>query len=306
MIKITNIIKPHIYIEHLLGLVENININFRHEVDSPQFFILGLPRTGTTLIYQYVVHRLNVAYFTNGVGKYSRSPSLVTLLQKRMCSPYVSNFENNYGRVKGFMAPREAGGFWCRFFSIDNYEKYEEINNRKINIIKKTIFKIQNTFNGAPFVNKNVKHILRLSALARIFPNSYFIIVWRDPIDIGLSLLKWKKNNGINKWFSVKPKNYEDLKDTHYLDQIANQVYELDKKLRSDILKLNKERIFNIQYKEFCEDPDSVIDFVLKNTKNTGFKNENVKKFDFRKREAKTEEEKKLVRKINLLFYQNK
>ncbi|MCK4524842.1 MAG: sulfotransferase [Candidatus Andersenbacteria bacterium] len=304
--KITNIIKPHIYIEHLLGLVENININFCHKVDSPQFFILGLPRTGTTLIYQYVAHRLNIAYFTNGVGKHSKFPSLVTLLQKKMHSPYASNFESNYGRVRGSMAPREAGGFWCRFFNIDNYEKYEEISNRKINTIKKTIFKIQNIFNDAPFVNKNVKHILRLSALAKIFPNSYFIIVWRDPIDIGLSLLKWRKNNGINKWFSVKPKNYENLKDIHYLDQIADQVYELDKKLRTDIAKLNKKRIFNIQYKEFCENPELATDFILKNTKNVCFKNKNVEKFNFRKKEAETEEEKELVRKINLLFCQNK
>lgn len=304
--KVTNIIKPHIYIKHLLGIIEGININLYRKVSSPQFFILGLPRTGTTLIYQYVVHRLNVAYFTNGVGKYSMSPSLVTLLQKKMHSSYVSDFESNYGKARGPLAPREAGGFWCRFFSIDNYEKYEEINNRKINTIRKTIFKIQNIFDDIPFVNKNVKHILRLSALAKIFPNSYFIIVWRDPIDVGLSLLEWRKNNGINKWFSVKPKNYGDLKEIHYLDQIANQVYELDRKLKSDIVELNKERIFNIQYKEFCKNPDLVIDFILKNTKNIRFKNKNVEKFNFRKKEAKTEEEKELVKKINLLFYQNK
>ena len=304
--KIIKIIRPRTYIEYLLGLIEDVNINFYHEVDSPQFFILGLPRTGTTLIYQYVVHRLNVAYFTNGVGKYSMSPSLVTLLQKKMYSPYISDFESSYGRVRGSMAPREAGGFWCRFFSIDNYEKYEEINNRKINTIRKTIFKIQNIFDDIPFVNKNVKHILRLSALAKVFPNSYFIVVWRDPIDIGLSLLKWRKDNGVDKWFSVKPKNYEDFKNIHYLDQIANQVYELDKKLRSDIIKLNKERIFNIQYKEFCENPDLVVDFILKNTKNVSFRNKNVEKFNFRKKEAKTEEEKELVGKINLLFCQNK
>ncbi len=34
-------------------------------VPAPRLFILGLPRSGTTLVSQYIVHRLKVAYLTN-------------------------------------------------------------------------------------------------------------------------------------------------------------------------------------------------------------------------------------------------
>ena len=63
--------------------------------NAPIIFIVGLPRSGTTLVYQYLVHRLKVSYFTNGVGSYPRAACITTFIQHIRHGDYVSDFESN-------------------------------------------------------------------------------------------------------------------------------------------------------------------------------------------------------------------
>jgi hypothetical protein len=51
----------------LLRAAERMFVSHSRPVSAPRLFILGLPRWGTTLVYQYIVHRLKVALLTNGV-----------------------------------------------------------------------------------------------------------------------------------------------------------------------------------------------------------------------------------------------
>ena len=62
--------------QNYLYLIERALLAVTSRSEGSQLFILGPPRTGTTLIYQYIAHRLNVAYFTNGVGRYPLAPGI--------------------------------------------------------------------------------------------------------------------------------------------------------------------------------------------------------------------------------------
>ena len=113
--------KAPFMIKPYASLVERLLLNKRYQCSSPQLFIMGLPRSGTTLVYQYIVHRLNVAYFTHGVGKYPDAPCITTWIQHKVHGQYQSAFKSNYGKESGAVAPREAGGWWCRVFDVNNY-----------------------------------------------------------------------------------------------------------------------------------------------------------------------------------------
>ena len=76
-----------------------------HTPATDQLFILGLPRSGTTLLDQYIVHRKDVAYFTNGVGDNPSQPCLTSSRQRLENPPYISDFASRYGRSEGPMAP---------------------------------------------------------------------------------------------------------------------------------------------------------------------------------------------------------
>lgn len=280
-----------------LTLLERLVLSRTYRSDKPQLFILGLPRSGTTLIYQYIVHRLKVAYFTNGVGKYHTVPCVVTFLQHRLYGDYQSDFKSNYGKVFGPVAPREAGSFWGRFFGFEDYIRFSDLASEDVHALGNTIACVQHIYGDAPFVNKNVKHILRIDALSQIFPNAYFLIVERNLKDVALSLIRGRYDNLDNptKWLSVKPPNYEELKNLSAPEQIAYQLVSIQNKMETDFRCLASDRLLRISYERFCEEPESLILQVQKVLGYLSCRNDAVPHFEQSVNTPQTDEEHHLI-----------
>lgn len=293
---------------YVFKLLEKRKLARTYNITQPQFFITGLPRTGTTLVYQYMVHRLDMAYFTNKTGDYYMTPCAVTWLSRLLLPAYKSNFTSNYGKVSGLMAPREAGAFWLRFFDIHAYTEFQAMQRENplehMDTLKKTVACIQHIFNNAPLVNKNVKHMLRLNALEQLFPDACFIIVERDFSDVALSVLEGRKKNTDNpdQWWSVRPPSYDTLKTLPYLDQVARQVHDLNQKLQQDLEQLSPDRVIRLDYRQFCQNPETVIDKIKKRCPAIETRNPPVNSFQYNKRLPATPEEEELVRKVEQLF----
>jgi len=76
-------------------------------------FIIGLPRSGTTLLYQVMTKCLKMCYFNNLTDHFPKSPVLVSLLT----SPFNGNrphgdFSSYYGETIGWNAPSQGGLIW--------------------------------------------------------------------------------------------------------------------------------------------------------------------------------------------------
>ncbi len=283
-----------------LYLLEQLILRRNYHSDKPQIFILGLPRSGTTIVYQYIVHRLEVAYFTNGVGKYPLSPCLATFFQTKRYGKYQSDFKSHYGKVNGPVAPREAGGFWGRFFGIEKYIRFQDVSTKDIHTLQNTIACVQDIFGNKTFVNKNVKHMLRIDALSKIFPNSYFLIVDRNLNDIAISNIrgKYKILKNPKDWWSVKPQNYEELKNLPIVEQVAYQLISLKEQMESDFSRIPKHRIIRVAYDEFCKNPESLIEMLTSLFEKSNFRNSAKMSFDCSQIKPKTSEEENLIRAI--------
>jgi hypothetical protein len=256
IIKSLGSFKPYLYILEQFILLVPFRLN------KPQLFILGLPRSGTTLVYQYIAHRLEVAYFTHGVGQFPRSPCTVTFLQKKVYGTYVSNFKSSYGKVSGPVSPREAGTFWARFFDLEAYSSFQDIASQDIFYLRNTVGCIQSIYGNAPFVNKNVKHMLRIEPLSKIFPDSYFLVVERDMKDVALSVLRARYANNAGdatKWWSVRPPDYQHIKDLPPPEQVVCQLTSLEQQMNNDLACLPAERVIRIPYEQFCDAPETLI-----------------------------------------------
>ena len=88
------LLKAPFMIKHYAMLGERLLLRKQYKCSAPQLFITGLPKSGTTLIYQYIAHRLNVSYFTHAVGNFPHAPCLCTLMQHKIHGQYQSNFKN--------------------------------------------------------------------------------------------------------------------------------------------------------------------------------------------------------------------
>lgn len=284
-----------------LGMLEKVYLKKANPSQAPQVFILGLPRSGTTLVYQYIVHRLHVAYLTNGTGYYFLSPCLITCWQRKKYGEYKSDFHSHYGKVAGPVSPREGGAFWGRFFDIDQYTSITNVDDKKKKALLASIYCIQHLFDDKPFVNKNVKHMLRLDALSRIFPHSRFIVVERDMKDVALSVLRGRYKNLENPadWWSVKPENYARLKSLPVAEQIAHQLFSLKKKMEDDFTSIPSNRIIRVQYETFCNNPELLIEQLKKKVPDLEDKNFPEDSFVTSSNEPETAEEVQLVQLVN-------
>lgn len=285
----------------MLNVFDNIFCSFFNKnIKSPQIFIIGLPRSGATLIYQYIIHRLHVAYFTNGAGNRPYIPCLTIFFQKTFRKPYVSDFKSNYGRIAGPMAPREAGRIWSKFFEPDKYEDFDNISENKRKRLLNLISCVQKVFGDVPFVNKNVRNALHIDALAKIFPKSQFLVVERNIEDVALSILRARKltHGDYNIWFSVKPRNYEQIKNLSIPDQIYHQIKDITECINQSIKHLQPTRVNKIQYEDFCRNPEIVIDLYKDIFKDVKEKNPPISHFLSKKQHPNTNLEKALIQKI--------
>lgn len=288
---------------YLAALLERALLLRARSQTQPVLFILGLPRSGTTLIYQYVVHRLSVAYFTNGVGRYYLAPCLATWAQHTCHDEYRSDFTSRYGSVTGPMAPHEAGRFWGRFFGFDEYILPEDVSTRDRRTMRRTVAFVQHIFGALPFVNKNVKHLLRIPALASIFPNAVFLRVHRDWSDVALSLLRarYEHLDDPTNWWSARPPNHQRLASRPVDEQIAHQLRGLHRKMNDDLSALPAHRVLSVNYESFCDAPDRLVHTIRSQIQPIDVRNAGVDAFSPSTNRPQTPEEERLLRRIKTL-----
>jgi hypothetical protein len=249
-------------VSRLLVALERACLLVPWHCDAPVLFVLGLPRSGTTLVSQVLVARARVAYLTNRVGEHPRAPVLVSAAQHRFAGRYVSDFRSDYGKVRGAAAPREAGAVWMRFFPRDDYVGAGDVRPETADALRRTIAATQCLFGGLPFVNKNVKHLLRVPALASILPRAHFLVVRRDERDVALSIwrARHKQQADPGAWWSVRPPEYAALRGLPVADQVVGQVVGLRDRLQRDLAQLAPERVSWLDYDAFCARPEELLD----------------------------------------------
>lgn len=281
-----------------LKLLEGLLLLPRWRCDQPQLFILGLPRSGTTLVYQYTVHRLSVSYFSNAAGAYPRSPCVATLWERARKGGYRSDFASNYGATAGAAAPHEAGRVWSRVFGYEDYVRFEDIPPFDARRLQNIVACVQRWNGRTPFVSKNVKHLLRLDALAKLFPAAAFLVVERDLPDVALSVLRARHANFGNstEWWSARPPDYASLITLPPPVQVARQVCSLQQRMDDDLARLPAARVLRMSYRDFCARPESLIELLREKWTPAELRNEPKERFEFKANAPRTDEEKELRR----------
>lgn len=250
-------------IESLFNYYENrlLSGEENQPCKSP-IFILGVPRSGTTLLLQLMIRHFKLCFFTNFTGKFCNSPIVAGRLSSLFngCDP-IENYNSFYGRTKSWKEPYDGAKIWSHWFSIDPvYVNKGYLDYKSILEIRKTIYYFEKYYN-APFINKAQRNNGRILEINRIFPNSLFVIVKRDFLEVVQSIyIGFSKLNKKNMWFSMKPSNWRDIKSLDLIEHICEEVYYTDKDIHRDLRAIGYNRCYITDYNTICDKPQFVLD----------------------------------------------
>src|SRR5437764_1046201 len=83
------------------------------EEEYPNIFILGLPRSGTTLINQLIFNALDVGCTNNLMARFWDAPLCGTMLSKIILGKAKSNsYTSSYAASDNIMSPHQFAYFW--------------------------------------------------------------------------------------------------------------------------------------------------------------------------------------------------
>jgi hypothetical protein len=210
---------------HLGGFDNSANFDGANDVDGSlaPIFVVGAPRTGSTLLFQAVLQHYQVAYISNLMALMPRWMLRLCRARRRCCSGYRSSPRHSrFGYVSGLCAPNEAGAVLRHWFD-------SPPNLRHANHVRATVATIARLANAPLFV-KNQVNTIRADALFDLFPEARLLFLTRDPLFTAQSLLMSRRalSTDDRQWWSVAPPGFEAVLEQEPLYQVLWQVDRLE------------------------------------------------------------------------------
>lgn len=248
-----------------LGFLRNFEAPFVNEGMASKnshrhIFILAVPRSGSTLLYQCLCHYFSVNYLSNLWNVFYKIPFIGGLISNRVCRNHKSNFLSNFGFVAGLAGPAEGYRFWSHWLNcyLDERSLSKSpfaMSDLKVGYLQKVLATLY-IRTGRPFATAFLGHTLMPELVVNAFPDSVFIVLRRNPIAVAHSLLLATRVAS-QRWFSVVPNECTDLDFQTEHERVVSQVYWLYSRL-FDFSK--RHEVFFVDYSELCHDPNRVFE----------------------------------------------
>jgi len=252
-----------------MGFFERMQVaNPGQDLPHKPVFIIGAPRSGSTLLYQSLITSLDFSYLSNLHCLMFGMPWLIEKMFHPSNHFKGSQFQSRRGTVRGWNSPSECAEFWYRFFPRHPHHiTRENADPHKMKVLRNAIHALTRA-SSKPLLIKNLHCSMRLQPLADTLPEALFIVLHRKETDTAHSILAARKNQlgSYNRWFSVEPPNIEQLKQLPPQQQALEQVRSIYQQIREDELSIGSNRFYHLQYETFCKKPrfelQDIIDFL--------------------------------------------
>lgn len=235
-------------IKEFISKIESIETNDNGNFHS---FLIGCPRSGTTVLNQAIVYCSDVTYINNLVARFHWCPELGMIVSKDLNISKRWVGKSDYGRTTDVSEPHEFGAFWRSVLGQESmFQKNSVLDldllNYKLSRISKTadsttIFK----------VFQLIWHIVDLHQSSTICCK--WVYVKRDLFSNCMSILKLRLERGsISNWTSLVPISAEKYSDPY--EQIVAQVIGINSWIDNQLRDIDFEFSHRVAYEEFCSD----------------------------------------------------
>ncbi|HEX5150792.1 MAG TPA: sulfotransferase [Parafilimonas sp.] len=225
----------------------------------PTVHVIGVPRSGTTLVTQMLSSFLDIGYINNLIAAFWKAPLFgIELSKKLLGTHYTSNFSSSFGRTDSIYEPHEFGYFWNYHLSYNDFQQ-KDISHEK-NIDWKNLMLILTNMTYAfkkPVLFKSFLVGFHAEHFHKILPKSCFIYIRRNFINNAVSIYNLRKKmlGDVNLWASIKPKQYEQLKHENIFNQITGQILYLECEYLQQLKNVPESNKLIVSYEEVCNNP---------------------------------------------------
>ncbi|MBD3418920.1 MAG: sulfotransferase family protein [Chitinivibrionales bacterium] len=261
-------------LSELLGPVEDF-VESRFNVPRyPILFVVGGPRSGSTVTMQFLAASGAFAYPSNLLSRFYRAPYVGARIQQMLTDPaydfkgefqafqHTIPFDSDLGKSKGVLAPNEFWYYWRRFIPIVEPSKMTPEQEPKVNTFgfAAGFAAIESVFNK-PVATKGMLLEQNIPFVDSIFSSgALFLNMHRKPFYNIQSLLECREKffGDRKKWYSIKTPQYEELSKLDPIAQVVGQVYFKNKEVESGLNSIPDTHSLTIAYEDFCENPSLV------------------------------------------------
>lgn len=244
----------------------------------PVLLIVGAPRSGTTLLLQWLAQTRLFGYPSNLISRFFRAPAVGAKIQLLLTDPRYrfrdelfdlgqgADYTSSLGKTRGALSANEFWYFWRRFAPYQTAQHLSADEERQIDGkgLAAALAALEAAFDK-PLALKGLMLQYNLPLLASILPSAVFLFIQRHPLYNMQSLLeaRLKYQGSMNEWWSVKPREYPQLKDLDPYAQVAGQVHFTHRTLSESLAELDGSRGLVIPYEDFCRDPRGTFSRIL-------------------------------------------
>ncbi len=241
----------------------------------PTLHVIGVPRSGTTLLHQALASRLELGYVNNLIAAFWRAPTYGIQLSKKLGLDLLeSTFESNFGRTAGITEPHEFGYFW------NDHLRYPDLSERPAghedtiawSYLRRVLVNMSHQY-GGPFMFKPMLLIWHLEKMVETMPRTCYVWIRRDPVQNALSLLQMRKSlfGTLDEWASLRPREPTALSHEPPWRQVVAQVILLERTIDRASNSLGPEHVHGVRYEDFCSSPERTVDAVKGLLSSKGF-----------------------------------
>ena len=247
------------------------------EIAAPFVFVLGLPRSGTTLMSQLLAYCLEVGYVDNVAARFWLAPVHGLRLSRGLAGGGAERpaFESDYARTADLRGIHEFGYFWRHWLRKESFADVAHAREREDEIdwtgLRRTLANMQAELGGKPFVAKNVLASYHLPRLRAELGQVVYVYVERDPLDVAVSILDARRKyySDPATWWSYMPPEVEELASLDYWEQIAGQVHYLTRFFEQALAEAGEDVVVRTTYEALCRNPRGVLDDVTGRSQET-------------------------------------
>ncbi len=170
------------------------------KIDRP-IFIVGLPRSGTTLLYNLLCAHERAAYVTTSINSFPTAICTIEWMRKKLNLNVRGERFLQDSIDADFSSPSEPAVFWGKWIERDADSLYwqekrlKDFSPEKILEIHNDVKRVLHCFGGSQqrFICKYPVFQTELRMLQDLFPDAYFIHIIRDGRMVANSLVKLHK-----------------------------------------------------------------------------------------------------------------